>query len=335
MDLHKTEGFPPLISTTDRKAGDNVTFSCQSPKDHRFTQWYKQSPGMMVQTMAAGVFDSVTQAEPFDNTRFYFLRENDKLSLTISAITKEDEATYFCQSGTEFVQTFIKGFLLVVNDYKYQKTVYVEQNPDTASTKPRDTLILQCSLFSTSNETRPQYPKNNLVHWFKAESGSSHPSIIYTASKSTDYAGKRSCVYHLSKTLEDSLDFGTYYCAVVLCGEILLGGGSTLEKKPDLPVLFLGGLLLCCVTVMVCLIIYILWRRVSEKSSGKNASLANAANGGSTPVHPKDLAREDANYAAVLELCATNRRQWKKMKENTECVYSIVRADSRKHSSSN
>ncbi|XP_038131941.1 uncharacterized protein LOC119777204 [Cyprinodon tularosa] len=282
---------------------------------------------MMVQTMASAVYDRVNPTEPFDNTRFHFLRKNDKLSLTISAITKEDEATYFCQSGTEFVQTFIKGFLLVVNDCNQQETVYVEQNPDNASAKPGDTLILQCSLFSMGNETRPQCPKNNFVHWFKAESGSSHPSILYTASNSTDYAEKRSCVYHLSKTLKDSLDFGTYYCAVALCGEILLGGGSTLEKKPDLPVLLLGGLLLCCVTVMVCLIIYILWRRVSEKSTGKNAS-PNASNGGSTPDNSKDLDKEDANYAAVLEFSATNKRQRKTKKEYTECVYSIVRADS-------
>lgn len=107
----------------------------------------------------------------------------------------------------------------------------MEQTPDAAAVQPGDTTSLQCSLFSTNSETRPQCPGENFVHWFKSGSGSSYPSIIYTARNSTDDAAKRSCVYRLSKTLENSSDFGTYYCAVAICGEILLGDGSKLETS--------------------------------------------------------------------------------------------------------
>uniref|UniRef100_A0A3Q2CKN3 Ig-like domain-containing protein n=1 Tax=Cyprinodon variegatus TaxID=28743 RepID=A0A3Q2CKN3_CYPVA len=286
--------FSQTIPVTEVKQGENVTLTCNvTGKESGLFYWYKMKCGYLIQTVVTGYFESVNLKEPFKVFSFKFkvIKVGNVYSLIIRNIQKEDEAIYFCQAGTAYKMPFINVIKLevIVNG----KTNPLNQNPDTASTKPRDTLILQCSLFSTSNETRPQYPKNNLVHWFKAESGSSHPSIIYTASKSTDYAGKRSCVYHLSKTLKDSLDFGTYYCAVVLCGEILLGGGSTLEKS-----------------------------MYSQPSQSLIISFFLQA-------------REDANYAAVLELCATNRRQWKKMKENTECVYSIVRADSRKHSSSN
>ncbi|XP_035983518.1 uncharacterized protein LOC118557498 [Fundulus heteroclitus] len=229
MCLIKGEEVPRSVSTTERKPGDNVTFSCQSLKEDRFFQWYKQSVGKMVQTIATGVYKRITQVKPFNNTRFQIRRENEKIFLTISSINKEDEAIYFCQSGIELSQTFVNGFFLVVKDCNLQTSVYVEQTPEAAVARPGDTLSLQCSLFSSNHETRPQCPGKNFVHWFKAGSESSHPSIIYTARNSTDDAVKRSCVYHLSKTLENSSDFGTYYCAVAICGEILLGKGSKLE----------------------------------------------------------------------------------------------------------
>ncbi|MED6245690.1 hypothetical protein ATANTOWER_006690 [Ataeniobius toweri] len=321
---------PHLISTTERKPGDSVTFSCHALKEHRFIQWYKQSLGKMVQTIASGVYDKMTQTKAINNTRFQFRRENDEMFLTISSVNKEDEAVYFCQSGTEFLQTFINGFLLVVKDCNQQKSVYVEQTPDSASVQLGDTISLQCSLFSRNNETRPQCPGKNFVHWFTAGSGSSHPSVIYTARNSTDDAVKRSCVYHLSKTLEDSFDFGTYYCAVAICGEILLGNGSKLETtEQDSSVLVLGGLLACCVTVMVCLVFYILRRRVSDYSRGIKDS-RHTEHDRSTTEQSKDLEREHVNYASALDFSATNVRHWKKMKYNTECVYSTVNTDSQK-----
>uniref|UniRef100_A0A3B3THM8 Ig-like domain-containing protein n=1 Tax=Poecilia latipinna TaxID=48699 RepID=A0A3B3THM8_9TELE len=268
-----TAEVPRLISTTERKPGDNVTFSCQSSNDHRFSQWYKQSPGKMIQTMATGVYGKMTATKTFSNTRFQFRRENNEMSLTIHSVKKEDEAVYFCQSGTEFLLTFHNGFLLVVKDCNQQTSVYVEQTPDAAAVQPGDTASLQCSLFSAKSETRPRCPGENFVHWFKSGSGSSYPSIIYTARNSTDNATKRSCVYHLSKTVEDASDFGTYYCAVAICGEILLGGGSKLETSMYLHsvlnfVLVLGGLLGCCVIVIIGLIFYITGRRVSDSAEG-------------------------------------------------------------------
>ncbi|XP_014901774.1 uncharacterized protein LOC106955861 [Poecilia latipinna] len=324
----ETAEVPRLISTTERKPGDNVTFSCQSSNDHRFSQWYKQSPGKMIQTMATGVYGKMTATKTFSNTRFQFRRENNEMSLTIHSVKKEDEAVYFCQSGTEFLLTFHNGFLLVVKDCNQQTSVYVEQTPDAAAVQPGDTASLQCSLFSAKSETRPRCPGENFVHWFKSGSGSSYPSIIYTARNSTDNATKRSCVYHLSKTVEDASDFGTYYCAVAICGEILLGGGSKLETKQDSSVLVLGGLLGCCVIVIIGLIFYITGRRVSDSAEGIRGS-HHAEDETLTTYQTKNLNKEEnMTYAEALNFPAANVRNCKKV--TTECVYSSVKANSKK-----
>lgn len=114
---------------------------------------------------------------------------------------------------------------LVVNhtDHKnQQKSVHVRQSPQIESVQPGDPMTLQCSILSKGL----QCPGEHSVYWFRAGSGKSHPSIIYTHSHSSDEDKKRSCVYSLSKTMRESSDNGTYYCAVVTCGEILFGEGT-------------------------------------------------------------------------------------------------------------
>ena len=92
-------------------------------------------------------------------------------------------------------------------------------------------MTFQCSLLSKNKENRVECPGRGSVHWFRAASGKSHPSIIYSHRNSTDDDLGRSCVYHFSKILQDSSDAGTYYCAVVTCGEILFGKGTQLNTR--------------------------------------------------------------------------------------------------------
>lgn len=42
---------------------------------------------------------------------------------------------------------------------------------------------------------------------------------------------ERRCIYHLSKTIQNLSDTGTYYCAVVTCGVILFGEGSKVDTS--------------------------------------------------------------------------------------------------------
>ncbi|KAI3351111.1 hypothetical protein L3Q82_005663 [Scortum barcoo] len=128
--------------------------------------------------------------------------------LTIRNVSKEDEATYFCLNVGSYSQSFGKGVFLAVKDRNQQKSVIVKQSPETASVQPGGSVTLQCSLLSKNKENRDPVSRN-----------------------SSDEEEERSCVYSLSKTIQNSSDTGTYYCAVATCGEILFGEGTTVETS--------------------------------------------------------------------------------------------------------
>ena len=114
-------------------------------------------------------------------------------------------------------------------DHKNQrKSFYVEQSPETESVERGSSVNLSCALLSKDKENPDQCPG---VYWFRSGSGETHPSFIYTQRNISDEQEKRSCFYHLSKTIRNSSDDGTYYCAVVTCGEILFGEGTQVETS--------------------------------------------------------------------------------------------------------
>uniref|UniRef100_A0A4W6FAS1 Ig-like domain-containing protein n=1 Tax=Lates calcarifer TaxID=8187 RepID=A0A4W6FAS1_LATCA len=211
------------ISLTVVELGENITLHCPVPEKEDKFYWYKQSLGHMAQTVAAVIVKQITITEQFKDPRFTVKKEEAQYLLTIRNVSKEDEATYFCQTGTTYSLTSGSGTFLA------EKHVYVKQSPETASVQLGDPMTLQCSLLSKNKETRVQCPGEHSVHWFRAGSGGSHPGIIYTQRNRSDEEEERSCVYSLSKTIQDSSDSGTYYCAVVTCGEILFGEGTKVE----------------------------------------------------------------------------------------------------------
>ncbi|XP_034546306.1 uncharacterized protein LOC117817664 [Notolabrus celidotus] len=257
----QTKDTPHRLSSTVVKPGDNVTLSCSISGDGAgLFNWYMMKSGYMVLTVAAGSFDKVTLDKKFDNSRFTIKRGDNLFFLTINNVSIEDEATYFCQAGTPYTMKVVSSTVLTVNDHKnHQKSIYLKQIPKTASVQAGDSVTLQCSYLFKYKETTAQCPGEHSVYWFRAGSGESNPSVIYSQSHKSDEEETRSCVYSLSKTIQSSSDAGTYYCAVATCGEILFGEGTTVETKISREewtpvVIVLGSLLALCVIVIAILI---------------------------------------------------------------------------------
>uniref|UniRef100_A0A3Q3EYK5 Uncharacterized LOC109976572 n=1 Tax=Labrus bergylta TaxID=56723 RepID=A0A3Q3EYK5_9LABR len=269
----QTIKMPQPISVTVVKPGDSVTLACLFTKDEAgLLNWYKMKFGFMVQTVAAGSFDKVILVEQFDNSRFTITKEGYLNFLIIRNVSKEDEATYFCQVGTPYTLKITNGTIVAVNDHKnHQNLVYVKQRPEAQSVQAGGSVKLQCSLLSKSKENREQCPGEHSVYWFRAAAGEAHPAVIYTQSHRSEEEEKRSCVYNLSKTIHNSSDAGTYYCAVLTCGQILFGEGTTVKTSTFI---VLATLLALCVIVIVVL--------VFSKSELKPLAVMK---GPRTPVH--------------------------------------------------
>uniref|UniRef100_A0A3Q2CKK1 Ig-like domain-containing protein n=1 Tax=Cyprinodon variegatus TaxID=28743 RepID=A0A3Q2CKK1_CYPVA len=211
------------------EVGENVTLHCPvSTKEGKFFYWYKQTPGYMLQTVAAAALSDPKLSEQFDNSRFSLTKGDSQFSLTIRNISKKDEATYLCQNGTAYFQTFSTGMYLAVNGEKTQ--ILVKQTPESTSVQEGDTVNLHCSLLTKTSVNSLQCPSKYNVYWFKAGSGESYPSLIYTPKNSSDVQ-QRSCVYKLSKTIQSSSDTGIHYCAVITCGKILFGEGTNVQTS--------------------------------------------------------------------------------------------------------
>lgn len=115
------------------------------------------------------------------------------------------------------------------DDETQQESVYVKQNPPSETLQPDGQVKLQCSLLSRNKGNTAQCLGEHQcpsVHWFRAGLSPSNSIFIYTDENSSNTDGN-SCHYSLT----DSLDEGTYYCAVVTCGKILFGDGTRVVQS--------------------------------------------------------------------------------------------------------
>ncbi|XP_042275149.1 uncharacterized protein LOC121902037 [Thunnus maccoyii] len=165
--LTQTKETSQQISLTVAEVGDNFTLICPFSWDEPgLFYWYKLSFGYMFQTVAEGSFDKITRKGHFNNSRFTVERINTQYFLHIRNVSKEDEATYFCQAGSAYIRTFINGTLLAVNDHRnQQKYFYVKQSPEMESVQSGESVTLQCSLFPKKKENTDQCPDVHNVYW--------------------------------------------------------------------------------------------------------------------------------------------------------------------------
>ncbi|KAI4893635.1 hypothetical protein NFI96_032422 [Prochilodus magdalenae] len=107
----------------------------------------------------------------------------------------------------------------------------VLQHPVSDPVELGGNTTLQCSVLTDTSAGE------HSVYWIRHGSGESHPGIIYThgnrsdqceSSSETD-SSTQSCVYNLPKRNLSLSDAGTYYCAVLMCEEIIFGSGTKLD----------------------------------------------------------------------------------------------------------
>ncbi|XP_026036601.1 uncharacterized protein LOC113029800 [Astatotilapia calliptera] len=218
-----------LVPVKTVQLGEPATLTCTIPKELsvRGLKWYKQSVGDTLKLIVTLIQSEADFSPGFLSSRFRINNDANFSSLTILETVQEDEGHYHC-TNLEWIGTTWGGIYLLVTG-KAQRTSNYAVSQLLIESNPGDTMTLQCSVFSDSDNKT--CPGDLNILWVREGSDKSLPNIIYTDRNRSNECEKRSdhqktCVYRFSKNVSSS-DAGTYYCAVATCGEILFGSGTT------------------------------------------------------------------------------------------------------------
>uniref|UniRef100_A0A672QWS3 Novel immune-type receptor 12 n=1 Tax=Sinocyclocheilus grahami TaxID=75366 RepID=A0A672QWS3_SINGR len=196
------------------KIGASVTIECHFlKKDFNLIVWYKQLLVKNPQHIAMS----------YHRNNVHFLKGFDDGCLS-------NVTTYYCGVNKFTALYFSPGrFLMITRKHSNMRRIL--QQTHLKPVHFGDSVNLHCSVLTK------KCVGNHSVYWFKHESGDTHPGIIYKHGNMNDQCEKtsekdshvQSFIYNLPKKNLGLSDAGTYYCAVVTCGEILFGNGSRLE----------------------------------------------------------------------------------------------------------
>ncbi|XP_051986634.1 novel immune-type receptor 4a [Xyrauchen texanus] len=281
--------------------GEDVSLHCFHPKEQiNRVLWYKQTlgekPALLVSSYHWTV-DSVIHEEFKNTNRFKAARGIGSFNLTILRTVKSDSATYFCAGSFANVVYFGTGTNLMLRG---------------------SNVTLQCAI---QNEKESCGGKHN-VYWFRHGSQKSHPGIIYTqggrgdrGENSSVDGSARSCVYTLPMNNISPSDAGTYYCAVVVCGEILFGRGInlTIDDEPKIQRIQLYILIGLALPLTISFIINVLLCVTMVK--GKSSQVQATADVMSSAQYH---VASDVNYAALKLTTKSSRQQRERSQNETE-----------------
>lgn len=128
-------------------------------------------------------------------------------------------------------------FYYAGNDDKAMNYTIVQRSRPANTARLGDSATLECSVLSHSKNRSCLGGLS--VFWFRARSHKSHPEVIFTDGINQDdctVKHDRKCIYSFFHNVSSS-EFGTYYCAIATCGEILFGNGTTFEAGKNIDVL--------------------------------------------------------------------------------------------------
>uniref|UniRef100_A0A3B4DWF5 Ig-like domain-containing protein n=1 Tax=Pygocentrus nattereri TaxID=42514 RepID=A0A3B4DWF5_PYGNA len=211
------------------KFGNDSTF-CKSFALYPIA-WFKQTPGEKALLIASALDSTPQYHNDFDKSgRFIAAREQSSFTLNISNAEPSDSATYYC-SVMYYTEVALLGCTVLVLKGSSLSVSAVLQPPVSDPVELGGDTTLQCSILTDVSAGE------HSVYWFRHGSGESHPRIIYTHGNRSDECEKssetdsptQSCVYKLPKRILSLSDAGTYYCAVLMCGEIIFGNGTKLD----------------------------------------------------------------------------------------------------------
>uniref|UniRef100_A0A672GAD6 Ig-like domain-containing protein n=1 Tax=Salarias fasciatus TaxID=181472 RepID=A0A672GAD6_SALFA len=291
--------------------GQTVTLKCNCQiKEMLLCYWFKQSLGekpKLLSTFFSHKDTGNLEKEFIEDSRFALDVGSYKNDLAISDLRISDSATYFCVASNLYNFEFCEGITVSVQDSGLPIETSIYQSV-SGTNQTRDSVMLNCMVHTRGCD------QEHRVYWFKS-SGDSHPGLIYTHGDGSDQCDRtpstqpHTCIYNLPMKSLSQPHAGTYYCAVIACGRIVFGNGTTLdfngEAESSTLVYFLGTAL-ALTTILIVSLAFAVYKLCKR-------------------LHCAAVRREDGetlHYAAVEKF---KGKTSKRKSTTSECVYSTIK----------
>uniref|UniRef100_A0AAY4DCI6 Ig-like domain-containing protein n=1 Tax=Denticeps clupeoides TaxID=299321 RepID=A0AAY4DCI6_9TELE len=212
--------------TVSSLLGGSVTLPCYFNMESPLRMfWFKHVPGHEIKPIVSSYYNQVSFEEEVNKSKLDAETSDKSFNLTLKSIEASDEGSYLC--GVNWYSKFYFGngvFLFI--------KVQIQQHYLLDPASEGHDLTLNCTVVSGG------CAGEHSVYWFRHGTPGSHPGIIYThgdrsaGCEKNPEAGSstQSCVYHLPKRNLSTTDAGTYYCAVVACGQITIVSFNTFSE---------------------------------------------------------------------------------------------------------
>uniref|UniRef100_A0A667ZJR2 Uncharacterized LOC115376191 n=1 Tax=Myripristis murdjan TaxID=586833 RepID=A0A667ZJR2_9TELE len=317
LSLRQDSGF------LSANVGDNVTLKCfYEGDDAAMFFWYKQILGqkpLLMSSFYKYEKNAIFHNEFKNDARFKLETETNGNQLKISELQHSDAATYFCVSSYLYNLKFGDGVTLSVKDSGLNIQAVVHQS-ESQTIQPGDSVTLNCTVHTGTCDGE------HSVYWFRS-SGLSQPRAIYTHGVTDDQCERKptthtqTCDYNLPMKSLNLSDAGTYYCAVLSCGEILFGNGTKNNTdnevaSPPVLVYFLSAALAFTITLVDILASFV------YKMHKRNCSHCTVCNGVCCFISSCQGQHADNLHYAALSENKVHRPRRQRDNTDTVCVYS-------------
>ncbi|XP_027865475.1 titin-like [Xiphophorus couchianus] len=293
-----------LVPVITVQLGEPVTLTCALENEWfgiKSLHWYKQSAGDTLKVITMLRKNTDPKYGPGVSASRLKTTYYEKItSLTILRTTKEDEGIYHC-AILDWTENTWRGTYLSIkgNDDKAMNYTIVQRSQPANTARLGDSATLECSVLSHSKNRSCLGGLS--VFWFRARSHKSHPEVIFTDGINQDdctLKHDRKCIYSFFHNVSSS-EFGTYYCAIATCGEILFGNGTTFEaeKLSDSAFIILVTVVICLISVV--LHITIICHQTHKKSKRHIKDTSSRHDDLGQQEDNNDDVENDVNYAAL------------------------------------